>query len=137
MNPFWDEENLEDVTQEPDDIYIPKEYGIDFETGQLTGKIVEGVEAVKVWVWLALQTARERYCIYSTDYGQEYEDLIGKGYSKGYTDMELRRMTEECLLINPYITAIENFSAEKNDSRVTLSFKVITLLGDTEVRTDV
>lgn len=29
---------------------IPKEYGIDFKTGQLTGEIVEGLEAVKVWI---------------------------------------------------------------------------------------
>ena len=30
---------------------IPKEYGINFKTGQLTGKIVEGKEAIKVWIW--------------------------------------------------------------------------------------
>ena len=40
---------------------IPKEYGIDFKTGQLTGEIVEGLEAVKVWIWLVLQTPRYRY----------------------------------------------------------------------------
>ena len=28
---------------------IPKEYGINFSTGQLTGQIVEGKEAIKVW----------------------------------------------------------------------------------------
>ena len=29
-------------------IEVPREYGIDFTTGQLTGKIVEGLEAIKV-----------------------------------------------------------------------------------------
>lgn len=130
--PFEDEEITE---QQEEEIYIPKEYGIDFETGQLTGKVVEGLEAVKVWAWLALQTARERYYIYTTDYGQEYEDMIGKGYTKDYLKAELKRMTEECLTVNPYITGIENFEMSKDGDHVTLSFLMVTNLGDTEVET--
>lgn len=130
--PFEDEEITE---QQEEEIYIPKEYGIDFETGQLTGKIVDGLEAVKVWAWLALQTARERYYIYTTDYGQEYEDMIGKGYTKDYLKAELKRMTEECLTVNPYIAGIENFEMSKDGDHVTLSFLMITNLGDTEVET--
>ena len=51
-------------------IEVPREYGIDFATGQLTGKIVEGLEAIKVWVWLCLHTERFRHAIYSADYGK-------------------------------------------------------------------
>lgn len=130
--PFGDEEVTE---QQEEEIYIPKEYGIDFETGQLTGKVVDGLEAVKVWAWLALQTARERYYIYTTDYGQEYEDMIGKGYTKDYLKAELMRMTEECLTMNPYITGIENFEMSKDGDHVTLSFLMVTNLGDAEVET--
>lgn len=129
------ENAAQEETEAQEEVYIPKEYGINFETGQLSGRVVEGLEAVKVWAWLALQTARQRYYIYSTDYGQEYEDLIGKSYSKEYADMELKRMTEECLLINPYITGIEDFEAVKSEDCVELSFKMITLLGDEEVKT--
>lgn len=113
--------------------YVPREYGIDFETGQITGRIVEGVEALKVWVWLALQTPRYRYYIYSWQYGQEYEDLVGKGYSASYVKAELKRMTEECLQVNPYITGISNFNCEKYEDKVSMSFQLNTLLGDTEV----
>ena len=35
---------------------IPREYGIDFQTGRLTGRIVEGIEAIKVWVWNCLHS---------------------------------------------------------------------------------
>ena len=129
------ENAAQEETEAQEEVYIPKEYGINFETGQLSGRVVEGLEAVKVWAWLALQTARQRYYIYSTDYGQEYEDLIGKSYSKEYTDMELKRMTEECLLINPYITGIEDFEVTKAEDCVELSFKMVTLLGDEEVKT--
>lgn len=78
MFPFVDNEEEE---EQEESLYIPKEYGINFETGQLSGKIVEGYDALLVWVWLALQTPRYRYYIYSEDYGQEYEDLIGKSGS--------------------------------------------------------
>ena len=78
MFPFIDTDD-EDVQESEQ--YIPREYGINFETGQLSGKIVEGYDAILVWTWLALHTPRYRYYIYSEDYGQEYEDLIGKSYS--------------------------------------------------------
>lgn len=133
MFPFVD--NEEDEQEESP--YIPKEYGINFETGQLSGKIVEGYEALLVWAWLALKTPRYRFYIYSEDYGQEYEDLIGKSYSIELTDSELERMTEECLTENPYITGIENFSCEKNEEKVKVSFSLITELGDGEVSIEV
>lgn len=134
MFPFIDNEE-EDEQEES--LYIPKEYGINFETGQLSGKIVEGYEALLVWTWLALKTPRYRYYIYSEDYGQEYEDLIGKSYSTELTDSELERMTEECLTENPYITGIENFSCEKNEEKVKVSFSLVTELGDGEVSIEV
>lgn len=132
--PFLD--NEEEDTQE-ETLYIPREYGIDFETGQLSGKIVEGYDALLVWTWLALQTPRYRYYIYSEDYGQEYENLVGKSYSEELTDSELERMTEECLMENPYITGIENFACTKKDEKVALSFSLITTLGDGEVNIEV
>lgn len=134
MFPFVDNEE-EDEQEES--LYIPREYGIDFEPGQLSGKIVEGYDALLVWAWLALQTPRYRYYIYSENYGQEYEDLIGKSYSTELTDSELERMTEECLTENPYITGIENFSCVKIEEKVTVTFSLITELGDGEVSIDV
>ena len=134
MFPFVDNEEEE---EQEESLYIPKEYGINFETGQLSGKIVEGYDALLVWLWLALQTPRYRYYIYSEDYGQEYEDLIGKSYSTELTDSELERMTEECLTENPYITGIENFSCVKIEEKVTVTFSLITELGDGEVSIDV
>ena len=44
MFPF---EETEEETQE-ENLYIPREYGIDFETGQLSGKMVEGYDALLV-----------------------------------------------------------------------------------------
>lgn len=130
--PFND--NNEERTEE---LPLVKEYEIDFEKRTLTGRMVEGNEAVKMWVWLALHTPRYRYYIYSWDYGSEYEEMIGKGYSREYTESEFERMTEECLLVNPCITGIDNFSADFNGNTVTLSFTIYTIYGEEEFVTDV
>jgi len=111
----------------------PKEYEIDFKTGQLTGKIVEGLEAIKVWIWLTLQVARYRYHIYTWDYGSEFEDLIGQGYTDEHIEAEAHRMTEDCLLINEHIQSISDFSTNLNGSKLQISFTVNTIYGNLNI----
>ncbi|MCQ4637665.1 DUF2634 domain-containing protein [Anaerovorax odorimutans] len=120
-------ENLDEIEE------TPKEWGLDFKSGQLTGRVVEGVEAVKVWAWLALRTQRYRYMIYSWDYGSEYEDLIGTTHTNEYLDTELKRMTEECLSTNKYIIGIENFAFEKQEECLKIRFKLLTVFGEEEM----
>jgi len=117
------------ITEETQESKIPKEYEIDFKTGQLTGRIVEGVEAIKVWIWLVLQTPRYRYYIYSWDYGNEFEELIGRGYSEEYINAEAQRMTEDCLLVNEYIESITDFSVGMENDQLTISFTANTIYG--------
>lgn len=117
------------ITEETQESKIPKEYEIDFKTGQLTGRIVEGVEAIKVWIWLVLQTPRYRYYIYSWDYGNEFEELIGRGYSEEYINAEAQRMTEDCLLANEHIESITDFSVGMENDQLTISFTANTIYG--------
>lgn len=107
----------------------PKEYEIDYKTGQLTGRTVEGLEAIKVWIWLVLQTPRYRYYIYTWDYGNEFEDLIGQGYSEEYIEAEAQHMTEDCLLINENIQSITGFSVNMENEQLTVSFTANTIYG--------
>ena len=109
---------------------IPREYEIDFKTNKLSGKIVSGLEAIKIWVWLALKVQRYRYQIYSWDYGNEYETLIGKRYTKEYLETEIKRMTEDCLLVNENITGISDFHIETEDDRLKIGFEVHTTFGN-------
>ena len=124
-----DDEEFEDLKEET---MTPKEYGIDFKTGQLTGRVVEGKEAIKVWIWLALQTPRYRHSIYTWDYGNEFEALIGNGYTKEYIDAEAQRMTEDCLLVNENIQSITEFNVDMERDVLTISFTANTLYGDIE-----
>jgi hypothetical protein len=114
---------------------VPAEYGIDFETGQLTGKKVYGLEAIKVWIWLCLQTERYRYQIYSQNYGVSLEQYIGQSPTEDFLNMDCRDEIEEAIMINPYITGIIEFEAVIVKNRVRMKFTVNTLLG--EVRMDV
>lgn len=121
-------ENAETV-KTIDKIKKPKEYEIDFKTGQLTGRTVEGLEAIKVWIWLVLQTPRYRYYIYTWDYGNEFEDLIGQGYSAEYITAEAQRMTEDCLLVNEDIQSIYDFSVDMENDQLSVSFTANTIYG--------
>lgn len=122
------------LTGPEEEIKPPREYGVDFSTGQLTGGIVEGKEAIKVWIWLALQTPRYRHYIYTWDYGNEFEELIGRGYTEEYTEAEAQRMTEDCLLVNGDIQGITGFGVSMENDGLTISFMANTIYGGIEFK---
>ena len=124
-----EEEDLgEEFEEEP-----PVEYGIDFDTGQLTGGKVTGAEAVKVWAWLALHTVRYRFEIFTWNYGCEIEELIGTIRPLEYIETEAKRMVEECLLVNPYILAVEDFDVILLQDIMVCGFTIVTEFGEVEL----
>ena len=114
-------------------VKVPKEYGIDFTTGQLTGKIVEGLEAIKVWIWLCMHTERFRHAIYSADYGTSLEQYIGHVLSEEYINTDCESEISDALLINEYIESIEDFEVVRNSDSLNISFRVVTKFGSIEV----
>lgn len=108
----------------------PCEYEIDFVTGQLTGKKVVGLEAIKVWIYIALRVHRYRNLIFSWDFGNELEDLIGKSYSIEYLETEIPRMISECLLMNQHINDVSNFDIKLDNDKLTIRFTVKTVYGN-------
>lgn len=128
--PFIEEDEIPDGN----DVPVPREYEIDYKTGQLTGRVVEGLEAIKAWVWLALQTAKNRFYIYSENYGQEFEELAGSTYTKGFIELEYQRMVEECLLQNEYIESIEEYEFAADEAgNAEIRFKMVTSYGEEEI----
>lgn len=111
-----------------------KELAYDFETGQLK-KIggqqyyVEKNEALKVWIWKALNTSRFTYLAYSSDYGNEIHTLIGRYLAKQLLFSELKRMIEEALTCNPYIETLTDFQIEQKGAKVECLFAVNTIYG--------
>lgn len=114
-------------------VTVPKEYEVNFLTGRLTRNRVEGAEAVRVWVYNALRTPRYRYPIFSWDYGHELEKLMDKGYTQGYLEGEIKRMVEDCLSVNEFITGTDNFAVSLDKDKLSVSFTVSTLFGEVEI----
>ena len=96
-------------------------------------KIVEGNEAIKVWVYKALLVPRYQYSIYSWGYGSELMDLIGKAYTPQLTKSEAKRYIEEALKINPYILDVNVIDTDFKDSTLSANVKIVTIYGESEV----
>ena len=94
---------------------------------------VTGKEAVKVWIWNAIHTERYRYMIYSGAYGSEFHSLIGKAYTPNLKTAEAPRYLRECLLVNPYITAVNNITVEFADARLTVQGAAETVYGEVPI----
>lgn len=95
--------------------------------------VVEGKEALKVWIWRALRTARYRYEIYSWDYGSEFESLLGQAYSDSIKTAEAPRYLRECLLTNPYITEVRDIQVDFSSATLTVWGTAVTVYGEVEL----
>lgn len=107
-----------------------KEYAFNFTTGELTGKILEGKEAIRVWIYKTLLTQRYVYPIYSWNYGQDLEELIGQGYEGDYIKSEVERRVQDCLLINQHITRCRSFETTLINDTLHILFTVETTFGE-------
>lgn len=92
------------------DLPMMREVKFDFSTGQTLFErgqpvIVEGAEAVKVWVWHAMQAERYHLEHESWRYGNELYRLRGRNYQQGTIEAEAKRYITEALLACPYITS--------------------------------
>ena len=96
-------------------------------------KIVEGNEAIKVWVYKAILTPRYNYSIYTLDYGNELLDLIGKAYTPSLTKEKAKRLIKEALEINPYILEVEVTDINFKDCLLSADIKIVTIYGESEV----
>lgn len=95
--------------------------------------IATELEAVKSWAYRALKTRRYAQLQNSWDYGNDIYALVGQPWLPETKIAEARRYTEECLLQNPYITGVEDFTADFFDDTVRVAFLMQTRYGATEI----
>jgi Protein of unknown function (DUF2634). len=95
--------------------------------------IVTGKDAVVVWAWKALHTARYRHGIYTWDYGNEVESLIGQPFTEELKQSEAARYVEECLLVCPYISGVSNITAVFSEGVLSVQANLKTIYGEVEV----
>ena len=117
--------------------YFPREYEIDFVENRLTGRIVEGLDAIRVWVWCCIHTERFRYALYSWQYGVSLEKYLGQTTIEEYLEVDRQAEIEEALKVHPYITGIDDFQVSKNGTKLKIKLTVKTKLGKIEVSENV
>lgn len=118
-----------------------RDWALDFATGQLKTRggrhyLVEGTEALEVWIWKALRTPRYRYAAYGPAYGQEFSRL------RGWTDWaaiqaELKRLIAEALLVSPYLLSVDGWDFQRQGDAARVRFRVTTIYGDLNAETEV
>lgn len=110
-----------------------REYAYDYENNRLLLRdgqtyLVEGNEALRIWIFKALVTERFRYTAYDSDYGSEIDTLIGK-VNSSVNLPELKRFIIEALMVNPYIEELSNIQFEQSGSGVLVDFDCATVYG--------
>lgn len=106
-----------------------KTYALDLMNKTLTNDTIDGESALRQFVVKTTLTARFRYLIYSTDYGCELEELIGKDVSEELLKVEIPRVVKEALLIDDRIEDVLDFSIDNQDGTLIISFRVVAVEG--------
>lgn len=114
-----------------------KMYAWDFETDNFirdeNGNMIllEGNDALKVWIYKALKTERFVYRAYSWRYGAELKKYIGKVMGVKERQSEMKRMIIECLMVNGYIRSIDKveFVADKHNRELHINIDISTIYG--------
>lgn len=117
-----------------------KEYAYDFEKNELLldekgcTYLVEGNEALRIWIFKALYTERFHYTAYSFGFGSEFqEQLIGRAMNSEVVKLEMERFIIEALMVNPYIKRLDNFQFENTSFGMNVSFDCTSIYGTNRI----
>lgn len=95
--------------------------------------LLEGADALKVWIYKALATERYRYEAYSWQYGIELKPFIGMVMGVEERISELKRIIIECLMVNPYIISVDNFEFTQEGASSHVTIELTTVYGEVGV----
>jgi hypothetical protein len=108
-----------------------KELVFDFSNGEFimidgAPKVVEGIEALKVWIEKTIRTTRYRFPVYTFQYGCELENIIGLDIPSPVLESEVQRIIREALIYDNRIKDAVEFHFERGGDWLKVEFTVIT-----------
>lgn len=106
-------------------------YGIDWKKGRIAG-YVDGLEALKQAVDKALRTLRYEHLIYSSNYGTEWNLVLGQ--DRLLARPEIRRVVTEALLQDDRIEGVDQLEVSFNGENVSIDVTVRSRYGDIQIR---
>lgn len=126
------------TTPTEEDLPLFKEYAWDFENDKFlydgNGRhiLLEGNEALKVWIYKVLKTERFMYLAYSKRFGIELYPFMAKVMSVLQRKSELRRMITEALMVNAYISSIDSiiFDEQNRGEDMEIQIVLTTIYGE-------
>lgn len=128
--------SLETVTvKENTTVEVKGSYAINFETGEFiknpdgTTKILGVFESYIQWCQLAMMTTRYKYMAYSSKFGR---DIIGKTVDQKAMELELKRVTQEALMVHPITSSVDSFVFTWGNGEVYYTYEVTTVQGQTK-----
>ena len=128
--------------EKPAALPLMTEVAVDFVSGQpileTDGRfrLVSGLEAVRVWVWRALQADNLRFAFaaHTDSYGNQLHLLAGKAMPEA--ESRLPGLIKEALLVCPYITGVERFTYTREADCLRAAFTVRTVYGALEAESE-
>lgn len=124
----------DELVGEDEEIETIRTYKIDYETMSITNELIEGGEAIKQFIYMALRTPRYEHPIYSSDYGSEIEELLSDNeVTQEFKIMELPRLVTEALIYDDRIDDVTDFEVEQTYNAFHVSFIVHSVEGILEM----
>ncbi|MBB6670287.1 DUF2634 domain-containing protein [Cohnella nanjingensis] len=101
-------------------------YRLDLESNRIVGK-VDGLEALRQFVFKTLSTERFEHLIYSNDYGMEGSQLLGT--SPLLFRSEIPRRIREALIVDDRVQTVERFETTVDGDSALVRFVVVSVYG--------
>ncbi|SFM29254.1 Protein of unknown function [Gracilibacillus orientalis] len=125
---------IEDFTEDELEEETSRTYRIDFEMGVVTNEIITGQEAIRQFIYLALNTPRFAHSIYSDETGSELVELLSdKEVSPDFIEMEIPRLVEEALIYDERIDGVSDFELNQIDDELHIKFTVNSIEGELDI----
>lgn len=114
--------------------YPVQEWILDKDTG-LLADVEQSLDAVAQDVRFALLTERNQYPIMGSNFGVEFQSLIGQ--DPAYVRANIKKRIAEALSIDDRIDSVSDFKFTRNDESLLVEFIVNTKLGKINMETEV
>lgn len=135
-------ENYDEVVETTiENVAKGKSFNFNFITGDFAIKdgkvqVLEGIEALKVWIIKLIKTEKFKFKIYATnevdEYGITLMDLIHSDYPYFFIKSEIQREITEELLKNPEILDVKDFVFTRVKRTLAVAFTVNSIYGPVE-----
>lgn len=108
--------------------YGGKTYKLDFETNRVSG-FIDDIDSLKQMILKALNTNRFEHIIYSWNWGNELNKLVGEGIT--YVIPEIKRYIKEALSVDDRIDLVKDFKFSRlSKDQLLVEFTVDNIYGE-------